>query len=279
MTGRIRVHPSVLTGAAIIVCLLLAMMTIFPSAGMPAFVGSMIIAGNGPELPVIERLARAFEKAYPGSVVEINWNQYSDPVKSVKRGTAHVAVTGNHDPDLRAIPIAWDGIVVVVYVANPIKELTTRQVASMFSGEVTRWSELNGQETAIQLIDRPPNQHIRRRFEETLGIVGRIPPHTKVARSDQIALSTVAGNTSAVTYASLGVAREALKYGVDVAVLHIDRVEPAEHTVKDGRYRLHRPVLLLSTNTPSPMADAFAGFVLSKEGQEIIGEMFVPYSP
>ncbi len=259
--------------------LFLAMTTVQLAAAGPVLAGYMVIAGNGPELPTIERLARAFEKSHLGSVVEIQWHQYSDPINLVKAGEAHVAVTGQQDPDLAAIPIAWDGIAVVVYVANPIKELTTQQIAAIFSGKVTRWTALSGEDTAIQLIDRPENQHIRHSFEKTLGIVGRMSESAKVVRSDQTAISTVAGSTAAVTYASLGVALEAMKYGVDVNVLVIDRVEAGHPTVKDGRYKLRRPVLLLSKKQPNPVAEAFAGFALSKEGQDIIGEMFTPYSP
>ncbi|MGH7205888.1 MAG: substrate-binding domain-containing protein [Nitrospiraceae bacterium] len=241
--------------------------------------GSMIIAGNGPELPTIERLARVFEKGHLGSVVEIQWEQDSDPIELVKSGEVHVAVTGQHDPDLTAIPIAWDGIAVVVDSTNPVNEVTTQQVADIFSGKVKRWSALGGPDTTIQLIDRPQYQHIRHRFREALGIVGNIPKSAKVVRSDQTAISTVAGSLPAVTYASLGVALEAVKYGVNVKLLVIDQVEAAKETVKDGRYKLRRPVLLLSKQKPNPVAEAFAGFALSKEGQDIIGEMFIPYSP
>lgn len=92
-------------------------------------------------------------------------------------------------------------------------------------------------------------------------------------------MSTVAGNLSAVTYTSLRVALDAMKYGVDVHVLLIDQVEAAAQPVKDGRYQLRRPVLLLSRQEPNPVAEAFTGFALSKEGQDIISEMYTPYSP
>jgi phosphate transport system substrate-binding protein len=262
-----------------VLSLILVTTTGLVSAAVAGVSGSMIIVGNGPELPTIERLARAFEKSHLGSVVEIQWDQYSDPIAMVKSGDAHVAVTGRTDPNLAAIPIAWDGIALVVYIANPTKEVTTQQVAAIFSGKVKRWTELSGQGTAIQLIDRPPNQNIRQSFEETLGIVGQIPPSAQVIRSDQKAMSTVAGSLSAVAYASLRPALDAVKYGVDVSLLVIDRVEAAEETVRDGRYTLRRPVLLLSRKEPNPVAEAFAAFALSKEGQEIVNEMFTPYRP
>jgi phosphate transport system substrate-binding protein len=244
-----------------------------------AISGSITIAGNGPELPVIERLVRAFEKGHVGSAVEIQWDLSSHPIDRVKSGKADFAVAGRTDPDLISIPIAWDGIAVVVDFANPVKEVTAQQVAAVFSRKVIRWSDLGGPELEIQLIDRPQNQHIRQSFEEALGIVGQIPKSAKVIGSDQKAISTVAGNVSAVTYASLGVVLDAVKYGVGVNLLVIDGVEPAEQTVKGGRYKLRRLVLLLKRKETNPLADAFAAFTLSKEGQTIVDEMFIPYTP
>jgi len=78
-----------------------------------------------------------------------------------------------------------------------------------------------------------------------LGIVQQIPKATKVVHSDQTAMNTVAGNVSAATYTSLAVALDAVKYGMDVNVLMIDHVEAEKETVRDGRYMLRRPVLLL----------------------------------
>ena len=249
------------------------------SATVAEVAGSMIIVGNGPELPTIERLARAFERRHVGSVVDIQWDQYSDPIALVRSGQAQVAVTGRAAPNLTAAPIAWDGIAVVVYSANPTKEVTTQQVAAIFSGKVTRWAELSGQGALIQLIDRPRNQNIRQSFEEVLGIVEQIPKATKVVHSDQMAMSTVAGNVSAVTYTSLAVALDAVKYGVGVNVLMIDQVEAAKETVRDGRYKLRRPVMLLFRKEPPAMVDAFVAFALSEEGRAIVDDMFVAYRP
>jgi len=63
------------------------------------------------------------------------------------------------------------------------------------------------------------------------------------------------------------------------SLLVIDRVEAAEETVKDGRYTLRRPVLLLSRKEPNAVAEAFATFAFSKEGQAIVDEMFISYRP
>ena len=242
--------------------------------------GSLVIAGNGPEMPMIEQLARTFEKANPRAYLDILWDDNSKPIEMVRSGQAHIAVTGKEEPGLNATQIGWDGIAVMVNLSNHTKEVTAQQVADIFSGKVRSWSDLGGPETRILLIDRPRNRNIRDAFEQFLGIAGKIPDSAKVIGPDDKAIKTVAGTVpplSAVTYLSLGQALAAVTTGVAVRLLPLDKVEPEGPTVKDGRYKLRRPVLLLTRKESNPTTDAFLAFVLSKEAQTIIGnEAYTP---
>jgi phosphate transport system substrate-binding protein len=243
-----------------------------------ALPAAMTIAGNGPELRMVERLTNAFEKKYFGAVVEIRWDPSFQPSHMVKTGEADVAVAGHTDPELLVTPIAWDGIAVLVDFTNPVREITSLQLSAMFSGAVTRWSDVGGIDTRIELINGPSNQPIRGTFETVLEIVGKSPSTAHVSRSDQRAISRVAGNGSAVTYVSLGVALDAVTYGVGVALLSVDQVEPAKQTVSDGRYRLRRPVLLLRKNEANSTAASFVNVAVSNEAKDIIEEMYVSYT-
>ncbi|MCS6897687.1 MAG: substrate-binding domain-containing protein [Nitrospira sp.] len=244
-----------------------------PPAQAGDAIGHIVIAGNGPEAGMIEKLARAFEKANPHAYVDVQWNENSKPIDLVKNNQAQIAVTGKEDPALQAAQIGWDGIAIMVNLSNHTKEVTTEQLAQLFSGKITMWSELGGPETKVLLIDRPKNRNIRDALEQHLGIGGKIPESAKVIKADDKAIKTVAGTLpplSAVTFVSLGPALEAVSSGVAVRLLQVDKVEPEEPTVKDGRYKLRRPVLLLSKKEPNPTVDAFVAFALSPEGQKIV---------
>jgi len=241
--------------------------------------GNLTIVGNGPELTTIEPLARAFEKANPRAYLDVVWDGNSKPVEMVKSGQAHIAVTGTEAPDLSATPIAWDGIGVLVHLSNFMKEVTKQQVADIFSGKITMWSELGGLDTKILVIDRPSNQNIRDAFESQLGITGKITGTAKVIGPDEQVVKTVVGTLpplSAVTYLSLSQGLSVVSSGVAVRLLPIDKVEPEAPTVKDGRYPLRRPVLLVSKKEPHPLAEAFTRFALSQAGQELIAETYIP---
>jgi phosphate transport system substrate-binding protein len=242
---------------------------------LAAGAGNLTIAGNGPELTTIEPLARAFEKANPRAYLDVSWDGNSRPVEMVKSGQAHIAVTGTETADLSATPIAWDGIGVLVHLSNFTKEVTKQQVADIFSGKITLWSELGGLETKILVIDRPRNQNVRDTFESQLGIAGKITGAAKVIGSDEQVVKTVVGTVpplSAVAYLSLSQGLSVVSGGVPVRLLPIDKVEPEAPTVKDGRYPFRRPVLLLSKKEPHPVAEAFTQFVLSQAGQQLIAE-------
>ncbi len=244
--------------------------------------GNLVIAGNGPEQTTFEALARAFEKANPRAYLDVIWDDHSKPVDMVKGGDAQIAVTGAEDADLTSTQVAWDGIGILVHLSNFTKEVSKQEVADIFSGKVKEWSELGGPETKILLIDRPRNQNVRDAFESQLGIAGKIPNTAKVIAKDDRVIKTVVGTLaplSAVAYLSLNQGLAVVSSGVAVRLLPIDKVEPEVPTVKDGRYPLRRPVLLLSKKDPNPLAQAFAQFILSPAGQQIISETYVPFTP
>lgn len=262
------------------VCIAIVAQVAVPSWSRAEVSGNLIIVGNGPELAMIESLARAFEKANPRAYIDMVWDDHSKPVEMVKAGDAHVAVTGSEDTALAATQIAWDGIGILVHLSNFTKEVTKQQVADIYSGKVKEWSEVGGPETKILLIDRPKYQSIRDAFERQLGIDGKIPDNAKVIAKDDKVIKTVVGTLpplSAVAYISLNQGLAVVTSGVAVRLLPVDKVEPEVPTVKDGRYPLRRPVLLLAKKDPNPLVDAFVQFAQSSAGRQIITETYIPF--
>ncbi|HEY6287813.1 MAG TPA: hypothetical protein VIW48_00050, partial [Nitrospiraceae bacterium] len=110
-------------------------------------------------------------------------------------------------------------------------------------------------------------------------ITGKITGAAKVIGSDEQVVKTVVGTLpplSAVAYLSLSQGLSVVSSGIAVRLLAIDKVEPEAPTIKDGRYPLRRPVLLLSKKEPHPLAEAFTQFVLSPAGQQLIAETYIP---
>lgn len=260
--------------AAIVACI--ASLVAAQSETAAALTGRILIAGHGPELPVIQDLAKAYEKLHPGTAIDLEWDNTVRAVPMVKTGEAQIAVTDRPDPALRATQIAWDGIAVIVNFANPVREVTSQQVRGLFSGRYRRWSELDGADTRVEVIPRTPTDNLTAGFETSLELHDPIAASAPAARSDQKAMSVVSGRDAAVSYISLAAALKAQADGVPIQVLTIDTIEAGEPTVRNGRYKLRRPVLMLSATQPDALTASFLDFVRSTAGQLLVRTMFVP---
>ncbi len=244
--------------------------------------GALVIAGNGPELPMVEALVHQFEKSQSGIFVDVLWDTAAKPTKQVRSGEAQIAVTGAPEADLRATQIAWDGIGVVVHLSNNAKDLTAQQIGEIFAGKYAVWSEVGGPDTTIHVIDRPPQENVRHAFETQLNIADKMTSKAQVIAKDEKVIKAVVGTLppkSAVAFLSLEHALSAVHSGVAIRLLTVDKVEPEEPTVKDGRYKLRRPVLLVSKTDPSPVVAAFEAFCASPAGQKIIDDFYTPLAP
>jgi phosphate transport system substrate-binding protein len=239
--------------------------------------GNLVLVGNGPEQTVMESLARSFEKAHPRVYVDILWDQ-QNPAEMVKSGRAHLAVGSLPHPDLAHTQIGWDGIGLMVHLSNFTKELSSEQASLLFTGAITEWTEVGGPETKVLVINRPSNHPIRTAFESYLGVTGNILSTARIIDSDDQVVKTVAGTLpplSAIAYISLNTGLSAVSSGVAVRLLPLDKVEPEAPTVRDGRYGLRRPLLLLSRPEPNSLVQAFLAFALSASGQSIIGSEYI----
>jgi phosphate transport system substrate-binding protein len=239
--------------------------------------GTLTVVGRGPERPVIKKLARAFEKAHVGTAVDLRWSRNLRITDVVRSGEADLAVSGSEEPDLTATTIAWDGLAVVVNFSNPIRAVAMRQVASLFSGDIRDWSQVDERASGnVHVVLRPEDQNLNEGFERSLGLAGAVTETAERIRSDQKVLSRVSGQLDAVSYLSLKAALQAATYGMSVRVLLVDGVEAGTPTVQSRQYPLKRPVVLLAGRQPTKLAQAFVEFALSPPGQRLLAEMFVP---
>ena len=238
----------------------------------PELSGTCLVAGNGPERYAIEALGKEFEALHPRTSIDFFWHENSRPVEEVQSGDADIAVTGLIDKQLPSTIVAWDGIAVVTNFANPIGEMTTDHLKNIFTGKLKYWSEVveDGPETRIRVINRSWNQNIRQGFEKLINISNKDSRRTRIVETETQTFKAINGDIYSISYVSMGPALKARRDGYGVTLQFIDNIEPEYQTVLDGTYPLRRPVVLVTQDTPSPIAKAFLNYVLSPKGQRAI---------
>ncbi len=269
-TGR---RHARLTRTGLISLLSVLLLWVAPAtAATETLTGVARIVGNGPERYAIEALAKQFETLHPQTSMDFFWHQNARPIEEIRHGDADIAITGQATPGLPSTTVAWDGIAVVINFANPLDGLTQAQLAKIFTGQFTRWSQVyeEGPDTGIALVQRTWNQNIRQPFETLLNITQQTNVRARIVEKESEAFQAMNGDTHAITYVSMGPALQARKDGYGVTLLFIDDIEPENQTVLDGTYPLRRPVVFVMNPNASPVATAFLDYTLSPAGQRAI---------
>lgn len=161
--------------------------------------------------------------------------------------------------------VALDGVAIVVNPASGVEDLTVEQIAQIFKGEITNWSELGGEDAEIAVLGREDGSGTRSAFEEIVGVDGACK-YTNEYSSTGDVIGNVASNPNAIGYASLSAVDETVK------AVKVGGVECSEATIKDGSYEIQRPFLMVTMEGAelSPAAEDFLSYATSADVAEYI---------
>jgi len=181
------------------------------------------------------------------------------------------------------IKVALDGLAVVVNPKNSIGKLTIDQLAQIFTGKITNWKDLGGEDSKIVLLSREVNSGTHVYFKEH--VLRRNDPNAKdefapgalLLSSSQAIADEVAGNTGAIGYYGMGYISTKQK---PIMVAKDDKSEyekPSIENVVNGKYPISRPLFVYTNGEPKGLVNKFIDFCLSKNGQDIVLKTdFVP---
>lgn len=160
--------------------------------------------------------------------------------------------------------IANDGIAVVINNGNSAVGLTIEQLKSIYSGEITKWSQVGGSGDTIVVISRDSASGTFEVFNELVLKGAKLRPDSLMMASNKEIAETVAKTPGAIGYVGLGYLSGNLK------ALKVNGVIPSEETVLNGEYKLARPLFMYTNGEPKGTAKDFIDFILSAEGQKIV---------
>lgn len=237
--------------------------------------GSIQIAGSTSVQGLAEELAAEFMARHPGVKIDVAGGGSGAGIKAAQTGTVDIGTSSRElqpeEKQVKEFLIAKDGIAIIVHRDNEVNDLTLDQLRKIFSGEITNWREVGGDDAPIMLVVREEGSGTRGAFEEmVLGEGETIPAAALVQNSTGAVRTAVAGNPDAIGFISAGMINDQVK------AVTIDGVAPSTAAILDGSYKIARPFLLLTKEEPQGLTQVFIEFVLSPEGQRIVGESFVP---
>ena len=233
--------------------------------------GTVATDGSTSMEKVIGALGEAFMEANPDTTFTYNPTGSGSGIQAVQEGRCDIGLSSRALKDaekeagLTETVLAYDGIAMIVNPANPVEDLSLEQIADIYTGKITNWSEVGGNDSQIVLIGREAGSGTRGGFEEIVGVVDACQYRQELSSTGDV-ITTVAQNPDAIGYASLAAVKDTVK------ALKVAGVTPTEATVKDGTYTIQRS-FVLATKTGEKLNDvaqAFFDYATSAEAGKII---------
>jgi len=180
------------------------------------------------------------------------------------------------------IPVARDGIALIVHPENPVNSLTLDQLRLIYTGKVTNWKEVGGADTPILLLSRESSSGTFIFFQEHVLNKEDFSSSARLLPGTSALVQAVAADRGAIAYVGLGFAAEAKSTAKTLGIQGKDQanpVVPSEETVRSGAYPVSRPLFFYTNGAPKDTAKQFIDFCLSPAGQKIVRETgYVPVS-
>ena len=230
---------------------------------------AVCIAGSTSVQPFAEKLAEVFMRQHPQIRIDVQGGGSSAGIFAAQHEAADLGASSRElaasEKDLTEIPIAYDGIAIIVNRQNPLANLTLSQIRQIFQDEITDWSQFHLPPHPIHIITREEGSGTRNAFEEmVMGKHAEITPVALVQDSNGSVRELVANDPYAIGYISMGLVDSRVK------ALSVDGVAPTRQDVKNHSYKLVRRFLLVTQELKPDPCQAFVNFVLSAQGQSLL---------
>ena len=235
--------------------------------------GSVTTNGSTSMEKVVLTLNEQFMIDHPDVKASYDPTGSSTGIEAAKNGSADIGLASRALKDeevadgLKSTTLALDGIAIIVNADSAISELTVEQIAQIFKGEVTNWSEMGGADGAIACIGREGGSGTRDGFESITGTEDVCVLSQELTSTGAV-IEAVKNNPQAIGYASLS----AVEGQEGIKAITVNGVACSEETVLDGSYEIQRPFILVTKEgeTLSEAAQAWFDWATSAAASDLI---------
>jgi phosphate transport system substrate-binding protein len=239
-----------------------------PSAPGTGLSGTITIAGSTTVQPLADKWASDFMSLNKGVTVTVNGGGTGVGIKSANDGTIDIGTASREltssDPALVKYELCRDAIALVVAPSNKVAGLTKQQVIDIFSGKVTNWSQIGGDDKRIDVVAREEGSGTRTAFQDL--VMGKTQiVNTAILQSSNGAIkTTLAADPNAIGFLSLGYIDKSVK------PLSIDGVTATEANALNGTYPIVRPLYFLTKQPAIGLVKTFIDYCTGPEGQKVV---------
>ena len=219
---------------------------------------------------VIGYLSEAYMDENKNVKVTYNPTGSGSGIQAVSEGRCDIGLSSrdlkyDEKQNLEETVVAIDGIAIIVNPENTVEDLSVEQIGKIYTGEITNWKEVGGEDKPIVPIGREAASGTRDGFESITGTKDKCKYSQELTSTGDV-IQTVSGNPNAIGYASLAAVKDTIK------VLSVEGVKPSKETIQDKTYKIQRNFVLVTRKGTALSADAqkFFDFATSSAADSLI---------
>ena len=232
---------------------------------------TITVSGSTSVGPLMEKIAEKYEEENSDVSIEINQTGSSAGIKDAMDGISDIGLSsrdlkGEEASKVQSTVLAYDGVAVITNTSNPVKELTIEQIRDIFTGKITNWNQIGGNDSPIVVVSRETGSGTRTAFEEGVGYSEEeLVKTATISKGNGDVKTTVSTNENAIGFVSFEYLDDA------ISAININGIKPTAENVKAGSYVLSRPFLAV-TNEQYITEDTknLIDYITGKEGQQIV---------
>ena len=253
-------------------------------AANAAFAGNLVANGSTTVLPISQSAAEAFMAENKDVKISVSGGGSGNGIKALIDGTCDIANSSRFMKDSEVklavgkgvypVPfaVAIDAIVPIVNPANKVSNLTTQQLQDIYTGKVTNWKQVGGEDKPIVAVGRDTSSGTFEVWEEKILKKEKVTPKAQVVASSGAMLQTVSRNKYAIGYDGIGYADDK-----SVKMLTVNGLKADAKTARSGKYVVSRYLYVFTKGWPTGDALDFVNFMQGDAGQKIVARQgFVP---
>lgn len=245
---------------------------------LPVYAEKIVLEGSTTVLPIAQKAAEVYMDKNPGAQISVRGGGSGVGIASLIDKSCDIANSSRamkdteyekantNGVDAKANVIAMDGIVIIVNSVNPVGALNKKQLKEIYTGSISNWKELGGDDEKIVVVSRDSSSGTFEAFG-TLALEGvKVRADALLQASNQAVASTIASTPGAIGYVGLGYITSSVK------AVDYEGIKASKETVLTGKYKLGRPLFMYTNGEPKGLAKNFIDSILSPEGQKLVEE-------
>jgi len=241
--------------------------------------GTINISGGTAHIPVMKQAAKSIMKTNGDIRITIAGGGSGVGAQQVAKGLVDIGNTGRPlkpseaKHGLVSLPFAIDGVAAIINPANPIEALTSQQVIDIYSGKITNWNQLGGDNRTINIFTRDEASGTRAVFAKKLLNNVALAGYANVVPSNGAMKTAIARDPAAIGYSSVGYIDQTVKAPM------LDNVHPSNEACASGQYPVVRKLYMNTKGAPQGLTRVFVDYIFSPQGAEYIRSSgYIPVS-